>query len=29
MCLYAGTSVDGVRERQPAAAIVDELTSEI
>jgi hypothetical protein len=29
MCMYAGTSVDGVRERRPAAAIVEELTSEL
>lgn len=29
MAMYAGTSVDGVRERLPAAAIVEELTSEL
>ena len=29
MCMYAGTSVDGVRERRPAADIVAELCSEI
>ena len=29
MCMYAGTSVDGVLERKPAAAIVAELCSEL
>lgn len=29
MAMYAGTSVDGVHERKPAAEIVDELTAQI
>jgi hypothetical protein len=29
MCMYAGTSVDGVTKVQPAAEIVAELCSEI
>jgi len=29
MCMYAGTSVDGLLERKPAKAIVEELTSEL
>jgi hypothetical protein len=29
MCMYAGTSVDGIKEHKPAAAIVEELMSEL